>query len=103
MAFLPHDRDQLAAEIVADCTSPLVGKVGAVALPDISVDLLESFAKSALDFLAKTYGDQLGDLILEHKDTIRSVIGPAVLEAADRVVHGLQDLKITPPRRSDPV
>lgn len=76
------------AEQVAREYGPQPGVVGA-ALP-ISADMVLVVAKGLLEAVATNYGDAAADLILSQKDIITKVIGPASLEALDKVIHGLQ-------------
>lgn len=78
---------EVASQVVAEF-GPQPGVVGA-ALP-ISADMLLVVAKGLIEAVASNYGDAAADLILSQKDKITKLVGPAALEAIDKVIHGLQ-------------
>lgn len=80
-------KEEVASQVVAEF-GPHPGVVGA-AFP-ISADMILVVAKGLIEAVAANYGDAAADLILSQKDTITKVVGPAALEAIDKVIHGLQ-------------
>jgi hypothetical protein len=68
------------------------GRVGA-ALPQAAIDLVDRLIRDGLDYLVELYGDDAEAYVRAHRDAIRRFIGEGVLEAADRMIHGLQGLE----------
>lgn len=68
------------------------GAVGFSAFPG-STELITGFVRTVLDAAARNYGDEAEDFVLQFKEQFRTVIGPDLIELADRILHGMKDLK----------
>lgn len=68
------------------------GAVGFSAFPG-STELITGFVRTVLDAAARNYGNEAEDFVLQFKEQFRTVIGPDLIELADRILHGMKDLK----------
>jgi hypothetical protein len=70
---------------------------GVALVNPLTVALIESTVRSALEYAASSWGTAGVNLTLAHKDQIRALIGPKVLAYVDTIIHGLQDPKVVQP------
>jgi hypothetical protein len=74
-----------------------ISVVGAALVNPLTLSVIETTVRGLLDLAAQTFGPSIVSGTLAFKDTIRAVIGQAVLQMMDTTIHGLMDAHVANP------
>jgi hypothetical protein len=97
MAYLPHDHDDLHADVCADVAAKLPkSAVGAANF--VTPELVASLVRTGIDTFVAAFGDRANAAVQSLKPQIRMVLSSNTLAYLERMAQGLEDLKAALPR-----